>query len=194
MRKLSRFAWEVDSTGGSALLMFLRVIFGGLMVAAAVSKLRNPLFFAQGLTAFDLIPLPLVTYTAFLVPWLELIAGSLVLAGLWTREAAAVLWGMLAGFTCALVHVLLAGKHIECGCFGDMFASLKVSLPALSPLFEALGDGAVSGKTIVRNLVFLGAFLALCLLGGGRWSLDGLFKSCRPDGSNAPESAAGQPA
>lgn len=194
MRRTGKLTWEVDSNAGSAVLLLLRLVFGGLMVLAAVAKLRNPLFFAQGLTSFDLIPLPLVPFFAFLVPWLELIAGSLLLIGLWTREAAAVLWGMLAAFTGALTQVILSGKHVECGCFGDLFASAKTFVPALTPLFEALGDGAVSGKTIMRNLVFLGAFLALCLCGGGRWALDGLFRPRRADESNAPESAAGQPA
>ncbi len=164
------------------------------MIVAAVSKLRNPLFFAQGLTAFDLIPLPLVPFTAFLVPWTELVAGVLLLLGLWGREAAAVLWAMLGAFTVALVHVLLAGKHIECGCFGDMFASAKKLVPSLAPLFEFLGDGAVTGKTIMRNAVFMGVFLALSLLGGGRWALDAPRTPLKPEQTIPPENAAGQPA
>jgi uncharacterized membrane protein YphA (DoxX/SURF4 family) len=166
---------DVHSAGGSTALLFVRILFGSLMVVAGYTKLSNPLFFAQGILGFDLLPLTLVPIAAFLVPWIELTAGLCILLGLWTREGAAVLFAMMGTFTVAIVSVIARGKTIECGCFGDLFAGLKPLIPSLGWLFDALGGAKISGVTIARNVFFLGSFLALCVFGGGRFALDRFF-------------------
>lgn len=145
------------------------------MIVAGYTKLSDPLFFALGITGFDLLPMSMVRIVAFIVPWIELAAGACILLGLWTREGAAVLFGMMGTFTIAIISVIARDKTIECGCFGDLFAGLKPLIPQLGWLFDALGGAKISGVTVARNVFFLGSFLALCRLGGGRFALDGLL-------------------
>lgn len=180
---------NIESNGASAFFLFVRVLFGFLMVMAGYSKLSNPLFFAQGILGFDLLPVSLVPIAAFLVPWIEIVAGLCILIGFWTREGAAVLFGMMGTFTLAIISVIARGKTIECGCFGDLFAGLKPLIPSLGWLFDALGGAKISGVTIARNVFFLGSFLALCIYGGGKFTLDRLFAR-RPEPQADPDCSA----
>jgi uncharacterized membrane protein YkgB len=52
-----------------------------------------------------------------ILPWVELVAGLLLLFGVWTREAALVVAALLLAFNLAAVSVLARGIDVEnCGC------------------------------------------------------------------------------
>jgi uncharacterized membrane protein YphA (DoxX/SURF4 family) len=62
---------------------------------------------------------PLVANTvAVMLPWVELLAGLLLVAGVWRREAAAVCAVLLAAFVAAVGSTLVRGIDVQnCGCF-----------------------------------------------------------------------------
>ena len=64
---------------------------------------------------FGFVPANLV---AVALPWIELIAGVLLITGLWRREAAVVTAIMLAVFVVAVASTMIRGIDIQnCGCF-----------------------------------------------------------------------------
>lgn len=96
----------------------VRWILGALLVWAALSKIANPLEFYSGVVAYQL-PLPGVVLraVAMVLPWLELICGLLLLAGLWTRAAAGWALVLFVVFIGATGQAWARGLDIACGCF-----------------------------------------------------------------------------
>ena len=107
-----------------ALHWVLALLVGGVFVYASLSKIDDPRAFAKivyhyqviGPSAFfGFVPANLV---AVALPWLELIAGVLLITGFWRREAAVVSAFMLVVFVAAVASTLARGIDIQnCGCF-----------------------------------------------------------------------------
>lgn len=102
-----------------ALLAF-RIIVGGLFLYAAVLKIRDPLEFAQDVRDFRLVGQNLSFLTAVILPWVELLAGVFLIAGLW-RKGSALLVSLMLGFFIVLILATIArGLDVDCGCFGHL--------------------------------------------------------------------------
>jgi putative oxidoreductase len=107
-----------------AVLWLLALAVGGVFVYASLSKIADPRAFAKIVyhyqvigpnAALGFVPANLV---AVALPWVELIAGALLIAGVWRREAAAVTAVMLLVFVAAVASTLARGIDIQnCGCF-----------------------------------------------------------------------------
>ena len=98
------------------------------------------------------VPSNLVAVT---LPWVELLAGLLLLAGVWKRESALVIALMLVVFIVSAGSVMARGIDVEnCGCVSVAKAEAASSWP------PAWTKG-VGWFLVLRNLVLLGAALAL---------------------------------
>lgn len=98
----------------------LRLVVGGLFILAGVLKILGPEKFATDVSNYRLVPHALINLVAILVPWIEVVAGVCVLAGVWLRAAAQVVTGMTVVFFFVIVSALARGLNIECGCFGTV--------------------------------------------------------------------------
>jgi uncharacterized membrane protein YphA (DoxX/SURF4 family) len=102
----------------------LAIAVGAVFVYASLSKIADPQAFAKIIyhyqvigpsAAFGFVPANL---TAVALPWIELIAGVLLVVGVWRREAAVVTAIMLVVFVAAVASTLARGIDIQnCGCF-----------------------------------------------------------------------------
>lgn len=148
------------------LLQFpLRVALGGAFAFAAYNKLGALQSFADAIKGFRIIDAEqygyLILIAAHTLPWVEMIAGGLLVLGLWSRASAAVIAMLLLGFIGALIHVILDGTiHADCSCFGD----LTLVCPK-----------GVGWCQVVRNVVLLIPALYLVWRQGGRLGLDALW-------------------
>lgn len=174
----------------SVVLLVLRALLGGLFVYSAFSKLKppdatNPMsdpigYFSISVKAFDVLPPQLIGAATFTIPWVELICGVMLVLGLWTRPASAVLVGLIGSFMWVINGALTSGNiDLDCGCFGG--SALFCSETGLSTC-HLWQDGAMLGIAIV-----------LLLLGSGRFGLEGLVKPKKsdplpilPKGASAP--------
>ncbi len=144
-----------------------RLVLGVLFLAAGVIKLAQPGPFAATLMAYQVLPIELVRPLALVLPWIEVLTGAYLLAGLFTRAAAGAALGLLAVFMVALGQAMARGLPLEnCGCFGD----LTTRVPALAPF---LGGTAAGAGDLLRDAVL--ALLALAIILGppSPFSLDG---------------------
>jgi putative oxidoreductase len=91
---------------------------GAVYVAAGGLKVAAPKAFAKAIVEYQLVPERLAPLVAVLLPWWEVAAGGLVMAGAWRRGALGVLAGLSAAFLVVGTVTLARGMSPPCGCFG----------------------------------------------------------------------------
>lgn len=106
-------------SGRSVLDWILRLALGGAMVYAGWSKLDVQEIFARNIANYRLLPAQLNQILAVTLPWVELVAGALLVLGLWTRPAAWIVAALMAAFAIGVGQALARGLDISCGCFGE---------------------------------------------------------------------------
>jgi len=109
------------------LLIAIRIFFGFIFIFAAVTKIADPAGFSQSIFNYRLIPDFLINFLAIAIPWIELVAGILLVFGISVKENSAILSGLLVIFILAITISLFRGLNIDCGCFGTVEGS-KVGL------------------------------------------------------------------
>lgn len=92
-------------------------ILGGLFIYASIDKIVNPHAFARIIHNYKLVPGIFIYAMAITFPWIEIIAGLFLVAGIFKRTAAIVLSGMLIIFSIAISINLIRGFKFDCGCF-----------------------------------------------------------------------------
>ena len=100
-----------------------RFVLGVVFVVAAVDKIAVPEVFAISIEAYRLIPVSLVNIFALVVPWIELLCGVFIIAGVRQRACALILSALLALFIGAIFSAMARDLKIDCGCFGAAHAS-----------------------------------------------------------------------
>ncbi len=98
----------------------LRILIGSIFIASSVGKLLAPYQnFLYMVQAYELLPSWAEVLVAQVLPWMEIMIGVFLVAGLWTSWAlrgAVLLFGI---FVVVLGQALLRGLPLEsCGCFG----------------------------------------------------------------------------
>lgn len=102
------------------LALILRVLMGAWFVYAGGLKI-----FGSGLERFvtdienyRLVREPFTTVAAYLVPWLEVVAGLCFMLGILRKGAWWVMLGLVLAFTFAVGSAWWRGLDISCGCLG----------------------------------------------------------------------------
>jgi uncharacterized membrane protein YphA (DoxX/SURF4 family) len=120
------------------------------------SKVGDPAGFAQSIYNYRMVPEVLLNLMGVLMPWLELVAGILIITGPLVRGSAFMIGFMLLVFIIAISAALFRGLDISCGCFSTG------------------GGHGVAVDLLIRDvLMFIGA--AIVVLKGGEYRM-----FCRP--------------
>jgi uncharacterized membrane protein YphA (DoxX/SURF4 family) len=98
--------------------LLLRLVLGGLFVYAGVIKILDPAGFAKSISHFQILPHAQINLLAITLPWIEVLAGGLLIGGVWRRPSVLLIAGMLIVFIVAIGYAMHRGLNIECGCFG----------------------------------------------------------------------------
>ena len=109
----------------------LRLAIGGVFVVAGAMKLWEPALFAKDLANFRLLPDNLVNLVAITVPWIEVLAGGLLIIGGFKKPSALLITTMLVIFLIFIGQAVYRHLNINCGCFGTLEAN-KVGWTALA--------------------------------------------------------------
>jgi putative oxidoreductase len=129
----------------------VRLYLGGLFVYASVHKIAHPSSFALDVATYQLLPLWSINAFAIVVPWLELLAGALLILGVRVRGAALTVVTLMVAFVVALAWALAHKLEVSCGCFAS----------------QAVRDqDPISWRTMLRDTLWLG--MALYVLFGDR--------------------------
>jgi putative oxidoreductase len=127
-------------------ILILRLVLGAVFLYAAWTKLRaSPLIFAMSVDSYQLLPEWAVLAVAYTLPWVELLVGILLLAGLWLRYAATAASAILVMFFALMLRSYVQGQGIDCGCFGVGEAiSVLLTLAAFKILPGRVQKGAAT--------------------------------------------------
>ncbi len=150
--------------GHAWLAVPLRLYLGVLFLYAAVHKVADPAAFALDVATYEILPLGLVNLTAITLPWIEIVAGALLLAGLRVRPAAIVVAALMAVFLLALVLALVRGLDMSCGCFAS----------------QAAESDPISWRTVLRDLVWLAMAVHVAVFDRARLSVAHLIRKGVP--------------
>jgi len=98
-------------------LILLRLIVGGFFVFASLDKLMNQEAFARAIYNYKFLPDIFINIFAIIIPYIELIGGLLLIAGIFKRGSSFLISFMLVIFIIALSQAYAKGLDINCGCF-----------------------------------------------------------------------------
>lgn len=118
------------------LALAFRLYIGGIFIYAGMYKISYTAEFAETIASYQLAPYWAVNFLALVMPWLELICGILLVFGVKSKSATAIITGMLALFIVAVFLVLVRKIPIGCGCFSSV-------------------EEPMSWTTLARDLVWL---------------------------------------
>ena len=152
-------AWR----GHAWIALPFRVYLAGVFLLACYFKILDPGAFALDVATYQILPLPLINLQALILPWVELLAGLMLLAGLRTRAAALLISGMMVMFLIALAIALAQGLDMGCGCFAN----------------EG-GEDPISWRTLVRDAVWLALALYVLVFDRRPFGLDRLLERRTP--------------
>lgn len=96
-----------------------RLVLGGVLVAASVTKLGNPYAVVQSVRAYDIFPDALNRLIGYSLPTVELMIGTTLIVGLLVRIGAVLGGGLMVLFIAGIASVWARGLEIDCGCFGS---------------------------------------------------------------------------
>ena len=109
------------------LLAAARIALGAVFLYAGITKIADPAGFSQAVYNYHLLPSWLVNMTAIILPWVEVVAGTCLVLGLWIPGGALIISTLLFIFIIALGLNLTRGLDIACGCFSTSPAAGKIT-------------------------------------------------------------------
>jgi putative oxidoreductase len=123
-----------------AITLLMRVFLGGFYVVAGAVKIPDPGKFAEAVGNYRLLPHVLINLAAITLPWIEVVAGFLLVVGIWRKASAWLINAMTVLFIVAIASAVARGLSIECGCFGTV-GGRQVGLKAIAEDLMLLGFG-----------------------------------------------------
>jgi uncharacterized membrane protein YphA (DoxX/SURF4 family) len=142
--------------------LLARLVVGGVFLGAGLSKVGDLAGSVRAVDAYELLPYDGATVVGSVLPFVEVVIGVLLLAGLATRLVAAVGGVLLLAFTAGIVSAWARGLSIDCGCFGSGGA-----LPA--------GQSPRYAGEVARDVALLAASVLLVMWPSTPWSVDRLL-------------------
>lgn len=133
-----------------------RLVVGGIFVYASLDKVTHPEAFARIVFNYHLVPASLINISALILPMVELVAGVLLILGVWPRSAGLILVALCVVFLAALSVNWIRGVSLECGCF-SVSSKVKGTIGSLILRDVALLAAAVQTTFLARPRLWLSA-------------------------------------
>lgn len=146
---------------------WVRLLLGCVFVYAGIDKILDPQAFAQVIANYQIFPSTGINLMAVIIPWVELVLGTLLIVGRLLPGAVLLTDILLVSFLACLLFNVARGLNVHCGCFGTSMEGDPVVawyllrdtvfLLAGAYLFyteliaqKRTGNG---GRSLVRNLI-----------------------------------------
>jgi putative oxidoreductase len=142
------------------LSLLFRLILGVIFVYAGLVKIADPLGFALALYNYHILPGWMINPLAICLPWIEVMVGAGLIAGIMIPGGALVVSGLLAIFAVAIGISLIRGLDIACGCFST-----------------SAGAEPITWLYVVRDILLLGMGVHILLFDQGYASLARLIQT-----------------
>lgn len=103
-------------------VLLLRLLLTGVFVLAALPKIKDPVAFAESVSAFQVVGPGVSSWIALTLPWLELIIGIGLLIPQIRTAGSLLIAALLVIFITLHASAWIRGLEISCGCFGTQSA------------------------------------------------------------------------
>jgi uncharacterized membrane protein YphA (DoxX/SURF4 family) len=100
------------------LIALTRIYLALVFIISGLDKINNLEAFAVSIENYKLFPTQFINIFAITIPWIELIAGGLLLLGLYIKENSIIVTSLLLIFTIAVISAVARNLDIDCGCQG----------------------------------------------------------------------------
>jgi uncharacterized membrane protein YphA (DoxX/SURF4 family) len=100
------------------LTLIARLILGGVLLAAGGLKIGNLQKSAMSVRAYELLPVWLANFFGYVLPWIEIGMGLLLIAGVAVSIVGLLGALTMFAFVVAIAQAWARGLSIDCGCFG----------------------------------------------------------------------------
>ena len=100
------------------LTLIARLILGGVLLAAGGLKIGNLQKSAMSVRAYELLPVGLANFFGYVLPWIEIGMGLLLIAGVAVSIVGLLGALTMFAFVVAIAQAWARGLSIDCGCFG----------------------------------------------------------------------------
>ena len=124
--------------------LLFRLILGGVLFVAGAVKVSDPYGSATSVRAYQMLPVDLANLLGFTLPFIEIVIGAFLIAGVWVRVMASAGAMLMVAFIIAIGQAWARGISLDCGCFGKGGLLDTEELPTLSYTLEILRDIALA--------------------------------------------------
>ncbi|MBV9718277.1 MAG: DoxX family membrane protein [Candidatus Eremiobacteraeota bacterium] len=143
----------------NAAVLIIRVLLGGLLLAAGILKIGHATELAATIASFRLLPAPVTGPLAVALPYIELLLGAYLIAGLFTRTVAIVAAVQFLCYAGAIGSAVVRHISANCGCFGPSDSSaadwphvaFDLALAAASMVVAFAAPGALAVDRKLRS-------------------------------------------
>lgn len=99
-------------------MLAIQFFLGLIFVFAGIQKIIDPNAFAESIMNYRVFPLFSINLIVITVPWIELVAGILLIFNKYVKENSIIFSVLLTFFIVLVISAILRGLDFECGCFG----------------------------------------------------------------------------
>ena len=121
------------------LTLLSRLVLGGVLLAAGALKVGNPQKSAMAVRAYEVIPINIANFLGYVLPWMEVGVGTLLIIGVGVKISAAIGGFTMFVFIIAISQAWARGLSIDCGCFGGGGAVEPGETKYLSEILRDIG-------------------------------------------------------
>jgi uncharacterized membrane protein YphA (DoxX/SURF4 family) len=122
-----------------------RLILGGVLLVAGGLKVSDPYGSATSVRAYQMLPIDLANFLGFVLPFIEVGIGLLLIVGIWVRLSAIAGGALMVMFIVAIGQAWIRGISLDCGCFGKGGLLETDELPVWTYATEIARDIALAG-------------------------------------------------
>ncbi|MCB0730556.1 MAG: DoxX family membrane protein [Ignavibacteriae bacterium] len=136
------------------LIAITRIYLALVFILSGLDKINNLEAFAVSIENYKILPIETINIIAIVIPWIELVAGALLLIGLYIKENSLIITTLLLIFTVAIISAIARNLDIDCGCQGT-FDGQKVGTLKLIENFSLMIVGYLSIKFPKQVLTYI---------------------------------------
>ena len=102
--------------GNPITILIFRIVVGYIFISFGISKIADPALFSKEIANYDFTPLWTLNIISLTLPWVEVIAGILLIFGVALRSNSVLIGLMLVWFIFMVAVAWGRGLDISCGC------------------------------------------------------------------------------
>ena len=115
MRSWEMRAWKMRHW--NQINVLLRIVIGIIFVWASYGKILDPAGFGRIVQNYSILPEILINPVSVILPWVEAVAGILLISGFFVTGASMIINLMMFTFISAFLINIYRGIDVSCGCF-----------------------------------------------------------------------------